>query len=265
MVPNIHYVVKGPAQKVGTPALLLIHPLGSSHVFWDECVDIWAKRFRTVAVDLRGAGASPIPNGNWKVEEHVRDLISVREVAALRDVIVIGCAIGSMVAVPYTMADSAVVRGLVLSNTTTELGEASRLRHESRLALVDQRGIGALLPQVVDLAFNGLPKDERYTKYIERFRHNNPQGYRSLALGMVGTDNKTLLKELDVPTLVTVGAHDTLLPPKMSLDVHALVRGSEFVVVERGAHFLPYQAPQEFSRLVEDFIDRSITKISSKH
>ena len=260
MAANIHYVTSGLAPAAGTPALLLIHPLGSSHVFWEECAAIWSKRFHVVAIDLRGAGASPVPDHNWKVEEHVRDIISVREDAGLRDVVVIGCAIGSMIAAPYAAADAAVVRGLVLSNTTMELGEASRARHDGRLALIREKGMAALLPTVIDMAFDGLPKDDRYARYVERFRHNNPQGYGALALGMVGTNNTEILKNLDVPTLVTVGAHDILLPPDMSHRVHALVKGSEFALVERGAHFLPYQAPKEFAALVDAFVARAVQK-----
>ncbi len=258
MAANLYYVTSGPAQTPGLPALLLIHPLGSSHVFWDECIAVWSKRFRCVAMDLRGAGQSPIPDRNWKVDEQVRDVLSVREDAGLRDVVVVGCAIGSMIAAPYAAADAAVVRGLVLSNTTTELGEASRARHEGRLAMVREKGMAALLPQVIDMAFDGLPKDERYTRYMERFRSNNPQGYGALALGMVGTNNTDILKKLDIPTLVTVGAHDILLPPDLSRSVHGLVKNSEFALVEPGAHFMPYQAPEQFAALVSDFIDRRV-------
>jgi 3-oxoadipate enol-lactonase len=253
MAANLHYVTSGPAN---APALLLIHPLGSSRVFWDECAAIWSKRFRVVAVDLRGAGASPIPDRPWQADEHVQDVISVREALGLRDVIVVGCAIGSMVAARYAAADASVVRGLVLSNTTTELGEASRQRHEGRLKLVAERGMEALLPAVIDMAFDGLPKDARYMRYMERFRQNNRQGYGSLALGMVGTNNTEILSKLNVPTLITVGAHDILLPPEMSRSVHALVKGSEFAVVEEGAHFMPYQAPEQFAALVSEFIER---------
>jgi 3-oxoadipate enol-lactonase len=253
MTASIHYIASGP---VDAPALLLIHPLGSSHVFWDECAAIWRERFRVVAIDLRGAGRSPIPDRPWKADEHVADVISVREALGLSDVIAVGCAVGSVVAARYAVVDSAVVRGLVLANTTPELGEASRQRHEGRLKLVAEKGIDALLPTVVDLAFNGLPKDERYARYIERFRTNSPQGYGSLALGMVGTNNVEVLKKIAIPTLVAVGSYDILLPPEMSRSVHALVKGSEFVVVDQAAHFLPYQAPREFSRVVEVFVAR---------
>jgi len=255
MAPDLHVVSRGPTSGL---TLLLIHPLGSSHVFWDECAAIWEKRHRVVAVDLRGAGRSPIPDRNWKVEEHVRDIVAVRAALGLERVVVVGCAIGSMVAVPYALADAAAVRGIVLSNTTTELGEASRQRHESRLALVREKGMEALLPGVIDLAFDGLPKDARYRRYLERFRDNDPQGYGALALGMVGTDNTERLGALTCPALVTVGAHDVLLPPPLSRSVHDLLRDSEFVTIDNAAHFAPYQAPEAFAGLVTDFIARRV-------
>lgn len=246
-------MTSGPANR---PPLLLLHPLGSSHEFWDECAAIWSRRFFVVAPDLRGAGRSPIPERPWKVEEHVRDLVALRKDLGLRDVVPVGCAIGSVIASAYAAADAVVVRALVLSNTTVRLGEESRQRHEARLKLVAENGIEALLPNVIDMAFDGLQKDERYWRYMERYRKNDPRGYSSLALGMVGTDNTTILKSLTVPALVTVGAHDILLPPPLSRALHEMLKGSEFVVMEKAAHFAPYQAPDAFSALVTDFLDR---------
>jgi pimeloyl-ACP methyl ester carboxylesterase len=238
---------------------MLLHPLGSSHIFWEDCIPEWTKRYRVVACDLRGAGRSPIPERPWKVNEHVRDLIGLREMLGLRDVIPVGCASGSVLATAYAAADKDVVRALVLSNTTNRLGEESRQRHESRLKLVAEKGFEALLPMVIDMAFDGLPKDERYWRYYERFRGNNPQGYGSLALGMIGTDNSAILPALACPTLVTVGAKDILLPPPLSRAVHEAIPRSEFATMENAAHFAPYQAPQDFARLVNDFLNRRLT------
>ena len=255
MTAKLHYATSGPAD---APALLLLHPLGSSHEFWDECAALWSRRFRVVACDLTGAGRSPIPNRPWKVGEHVNDLIALRQGLGLREVIPVGCAIGSVIAAAYAAADAGAVRALVLSNTTHCLGEESRQRHETRLKLVAEKGIEALLPTVIDMAFNGLPKDERYWRYMERFRKNDPRGYGALALGMVGTDNTKVLSELTCPALVAVGAHDILLPPPLSRGVHQMIRGSEFAVIENGSHFMPYQAPDAFATLVGDFLQRRL-------
>lgn len=253
MTSELHYVTSG---RPDAPALLLLHPLGSSHEFWDECAAIWSRRFFVVAPDLRGAGRSPIPDGPMKVDVHVRDLMALRQQLALRDVVPVGCAIGSVIATAYAAADAAAVRALVLANTTDHLGEDSRQRHESRLKLVAEKGIEALLPTVIDMAFDGLPKDERYRRYLERFRKNDPRGYGAIALGMVGTDNAPVLAALACPALVVAGAHDILLPPALGRRVHDMLKGSEFTEIAEAAHFAPYQAPEAFAAVVGDFLDR---------
>lgn len=93
------------------------------------------------------------------------------------------------------------------------------------------------MQRTIDMAFDRLPKDERYRGYMARFRENNPQGYGSLALGMVGTDNTKILSELTVPVLVTVGENDILLPSELSRKVHGLLRNSEFEMIPNAAAF----------------------------
>jgi len=253
MTTDLYYTTGGPAN---APALLLLHPLGSSHEFWEECTAIWSQRYFVVAPDLRGAGRSPIPDRPQKVDVHVRDLKTLREKLGLSAIIPVGCAIGSVIATAYAAEDASAVRALILSNTTDRLGEESRQRHESRLKLVAEKGMEALLPAVIDMAFEGLPKDERYWRYLDRFRKNDPRGYGALALGMVGTDNAKALSSLGCPTLVVAGAHDILLPPRLSRGVHGMLKDSEFVELADAAHFAPYQAPSEFAALVVDFLAR---------
>jgi len=255
MSAETFYTCSGPSD---APSLLLLHPMGARHEFWDECVGVWSKSFRVVACDLRGAGRSPIPHRPWRAEDHVADLMAIREHLKLRDVIPIGCAIGSIIAAAYAAADRSYVRALVLSNTAPRLGLESKQRTEGRVALVLERGIEALLPGVIDLAFKDQPQDERYRRYTQMFRLNDPRGYASLALGMIGTDVSAALSSLTCPSLVVAGAHDILLPPDLSRAVHELLPESEFVVVPSGAHFVPYQAPDVFAALVADFLARRL-------
>jgi pimeloyl-ACP methyl ester carboxylesterase len=64
------------------------------------------------------------------------------------------------------------------------------------------------------------------------------------------------------PGLVTVGAHDLLSPPPPSLSrgVHAMLKGSEFAVIEQGSHFAPYQAPDVLAARVGDFLNRRVNQ-----
>lgn len=240
-------------------ALLLVHAWGARLEFWDECAAAWEKQFRIVAVDLAGAGGSPVPEKPRTRDQHARDLIAVRERFGLDRVVPIGCAIGSLIAAGYAAMDAPNVAGLVLCDTAPGLGEASRERTLARVAAVRAGGMQAILPGAVDMAFEAQPRDARYRRYYEMFAANDPEGYSSIALGMMGTDNAARLAALKCPTLVAAGGHDVLLPPDLSRQVHALVLGSEFRLIEEAAHFPPFQTPEVFSQLVLDFLHRRVT------
>jgi pimeloyl-ACP methyl ester carboxylesterase len=238
--------------------LLLVHAWGARLEFWDECAAVWEKRFRVVAVDLAGAGGSPMPERPRTRDEDAADLMAVREKLGLARVVPIGCAMGSLMTAGYAAIDAGHVAGLVLCDTAPSLGEASRERTIARAAAVRAGGMQAILPAAVDVAFEAQPRDERYRRYYEMFAANDPEGYASIALGMMGTDNSALLAALTCPTLIVAGGHDLLLPPDLSRQVHALMPGSEFALIEQAAHFPPAQTPEVFSELVLEFVDRRV-------
>ena len=256
-MPGIHTVTIG---RSDGPTLLLVHPLGARREFWDACIALWSDNYRIVACDLRGAGRSPRADGVWRVDDHVRDLQAVREQVG-GPVIPIGCAIGSLITARYAATDRAHVLGLVLCDTTPGLDEISRKRTQARVDNVLQQGIGVLLPEVVDMAFEGQPRDERYQDYLRMFAANDPQGYAAIAVGMMGTDNRAALASLTCPALVLAGVHDRLLPPELSRAAHELIAGSEFGLIESAAHFPPYQNPAEFSARVTEFIERRVLPV----
>jgi pimeloyl-ACP methyl ester carboxylesterase len=238
--------------------LFLIHAIGGHSWMWEECTAIWSREFRVVACDLRGAGRTPAPERPWRPADHVCDLETLRSRLDLHHVVPIGCASGAFIAASYAAAYPAHVAALVLSDGTSRLGESSRERVERRLDLIRKGGMDAVLPEAIDLAFSGMPKDARYHRYTERFRQNDPHGYAMLALGMLGSELTPALLSIDVPSLVLVGRHDPIYPPEKATEIHKLIKGSEMQIIEDAAHFPPYQVPERFAEVVQDFLDRRL-------
>jgi 3-oxoadipate enol-lactonase len=249
----LHHVVVGDARDV---ALLLIHPLGGDLHFWDECVVLLSPRFACVACDLRSAGRSPRAAGPVSIEDHVRDLEALRRVLGLDAVVPVGCAIGAMTAAAYAVAHSDATRALVLTNPTARTTAQARMMLARRAELVRAGGMGAILPDAVDRAFLAQPRDARYRRYYDRFAAQDADAYALSVLGVLDADISAALPAIRCPTLVLAGAHDVLLLPETARAVHALIPGAEFAIDEDAAHFLPYQRPEGFARLVAGFLDR---------
>jgi 3-oxoadipate enol-lactonase len=236
------------------PALMLVHALGADRTMWDRCIDLWADSYRIVACDLRGAGQSPAPDRHWTPRDHAADLEEVRRELGLDAVVPIGCAIGAVIAAFYASYHPSHIRGLVLCEPTLQIGEASRARISERVELIRRDGMKALVPAAIDLAFADQPKDARYHEYTRRFLRNDPWGYETMAMGMVGADLTDALATMQVPGLVVVGRSDRLFPPEWALEVHQHFKDSRFAVLEDAAHFPPYQTPTAFVEVVGDFL-----------
>ena len=237
------------------PVLLLIHPLGAAHGFWDACLPGWVPHLAYLAVDLRSAGRSPGDGTPPGLDRHVADLEALRAALGIERLIPIGCAVGSMVAAAYAARHAGRVAGLVLSNPTPRTAEAAQAMLLARAAAVRAGGMAAILPGAVERPFEAQPRDARYAQYLAAFATQDAAAYADAVAGYANADASADLPRVRCPVLLLAGRHDLLLPPALAEAVRDLLPpGAVLEVDEAGAHFLPYQRPEAFARRVMAFL-----------
>jgi pimeloyl-ACP methyl ester carboxylesterase len=64
------------------------------------------------------------------------------------------------------------------------------------------------------------------------------------------------LPEIDCPALTIVGAEDHGTPPEMARQIHASLRGSERVVIERAGHLSNIEQPAAFNDTLLGLLER---------
>jgi 3-oxoadipate enol-lactonase len=236
------------------PTLLLVHPLGGDLQFWEPLLTLLSGKIACLRCDLRSAGQSQRFGGPVTIEDHARDLECLRTHLGLDQVIPVGCAIGAMTAAAYAARQPGHCPALILSNPTHKTQPSARQMLSQRAQLVIEKGMQAILPDAIDKAFYGQPRDSRYAQYFDRFAGQDPVGYAQSILGVLDADVTAHLQSLTCPTLVVCAALDLLLPPEHAQAVHALVPGAQWARIEQAAHFAPLQQPEEFAQLVLDFL-----------
>lgn len=65
---------------------------------------------------------------------------------------------------------------------------------------------------------------------------------------------KDVLPTIEAPTLIVAGARDNMTPLTLSEEMHALVRGSQLLVVEGGSHTAPIERPHFVNEAVARFL-----------
>ncbi|MBM2614836.1 alpha/beta hydrolase [Actinoplanes sp. LDG1-06] len=109
----------------GTPAVLL-HGSGSSSTTWDR----FAPRLtghRTIAVDLRGHGASGRP-GDYSLAGLRDDLLGLLQALDLRDALVVGHSVGAYIALAAAAEVPERIARLVLEDLAAPPRRAERVR-----------------------------------------------------------------------------------------------------------------------------------------
>jgi pimeloyl-ACP methyl ester carboxylesterase len=161
-----------------------------------------------------------------------------------------------MVAAAYAARHPERVSALVLSNPAPRTSEQAAAMLRQRAERVRRGGMSAIVPGAVDRAFVEQPRDERFQRYLARFAAQDAEAYALSILGLLEADVTADLQAIRCPTLVVAGGNDVLLPPEQAQEVNAVLAHAELVLLEDAAHFAPYQTPEQFARLVLDFVSR---------
>jgi pimeloyl-ACP methyl ester carboxylesterase len=106
----IHHVVTGQ----GRPPIVFVHGFGCAHADWDAQVACLSGRYQTVAVDLRGHGASPGEAADCSIERYGADVAEVMRALDLPPAVVVGHSMGCRVAVEAALQAPRWTAGLIL-------------------------------------------------------------------------------------------------------------------------------------------------------
>jgi pimeloyl-ACP methyl ester carboxylesterase len=106
----IHYVLIG----TDRPAVVFVHGFGCAHSDWTAQVTHLSPRHQTVAVDLRGHGASPGTVAECSIERYGADVAEVMQALALPPAVLVGHSMGCRVVVEAALQAPAHVAGIVL-------------------------------------------------------------------------------------------------------------------------------------------------------
>jgi len=234
--------------------LLFIHPLGADQTFWDACRERFGAGIRTVSCDLRGSGASPHLTEPLSTDRAVDDIEDLRRHLGLERIVLVGCAVGAMAGAAYTARHADRVAALVMANPGFRITPEGAANLRERADLVRRHGMQALLPGAIDNAFIGYTDTARRDQYEQRFSAQSPRNYAFAALGAAEADLTDASAAIACPVLLVPGGSDRLFGMAHADELASRIKQVRVVLFEDGAHFIPYQQPERFAAVVEEFL-----------
>lgn len=268
-----------------TKHVVFIMGLNNSCFGWHNQIQDFGRKpgYLSLVMDNRGVGNSSTPWGLYSTSEMAKDLIDLLEFVGWypsQRLHVVGVSMGGMIAQELATMIPERIQSLVLTSTTagnsSEIAPISALKMFAKLFFV--RDPQEMVRLVVDNLYpekyleepdekgdNATNRDRIVKEFLYRYdlTRRQPTMGRILqsaaAIGHKVSAERLKLVANNIPNIVVVtGDADTIVNPDRSKDLHAMLPGSEYIVISGGGHALPSQCTEEYNSLLQRTFEKGI-------
>jgi pimeloyl-ACP methyl ester carboxylesterase len=245
---------------VGEP-VLLINGLGADHNAWALQTEFLSRHFKVVVFDNPGCGLTTGPPGAYTTELFGDVAAGLVRSLGIDRVHVVGASMGGLIAQQFAVRNPTLLRSLVLhcswwrADAYTQClirSWQSFARATGMLELSRQIWLWVFTPEFFEMRrpfFADLERGVRETPA------QTPEAFCDQAEACVAHEALEGIREIDVPTLLTVGDHDILTPPEHSAAIHERIEGSVLHIWPGMGHAPFWEIPDEFNELNRDFLE----------
>lgn len=233
---SMHYAVFGP--EGGIPILLIHGGLAHGDVWAAQVAGLMANH-RVIVADTRGHGRSTNDGSAYAYDLLAADYLALLDHLGIDRVHLVGWSDGANI-------------GYAISTTAPER-LASHFAHAGNVTLdgidpsVETNEVfGAYVAMMAEDYAAMSPTPDGFEAFLggisAMWATEKPGGIGSLAA-------------VSVPTLVVQSAHDEAIRAEHAEAIAATIPGAELLVLEDVSHFALFQAPDEYTAAIRDFVD----------
>ncbi|MFF0814441.1 3-oxoadipate enol-lactonase [Rhodococcus sp. NPDC003318] len=235
----------------GAPTVVLLGSLGSDRSMWDPQVRSLSDQFNVLAVDLRGHGESPVPDGPYTVADLGGDVLALLDTLALPAVHLVGLSLGGAVSQWIAVHAPSRVHTLTLLCTSAKFGEPQGWL--DRAAAVRAEGTGSIADVVVGRWYTSelAARDPELVARSRAMVDATPdEGYAACCEALAGWDSRADLARIAAPTLVIAGRQDPATTPDDLKLIADGVANSTLHVLDPGAHLASVEQAGRVTALI---------------
>jgi len=256
----IHHIVAGE----GTPPIVFVHGFACSHADWASQMAALSARHRTVAVDLRGHGASPGVAAECSIERYGADVAEIMRSLDLSPSVLIGHSMGCRVVTEAALQAPERTAGVILldgSQFAPEMEAALR----TRFAIPG--GYEAMVREWFEGMFTAKSDPSQAASVVARAALLPRAIGETILLDLQRYDVVTFteaLARLRVPVMAVQATYSNARRERQSLAagqttpfldmLHGYVASLRVAVIEETGHFPQLDEPARTNALIEGFV-----------
>ncbi len=248
--------------------ILFLHGMPTSCHLWSRIIEKMSGQFTCIAVDLPGLGRTPrLPGGFRELDALAASIEVLRIERGIEKWHVVGHDAGCAIGVAYAHRYPQRVGRLALLTPSI----FPDLKPFYLFEILRKPLVGELLAPAINVLFwklvirlaleddanDNLDREDIVHGFHAPFRGIGG-AWRLMSLLRWGNPGEVLasmpgqLTELQIPTLIFHGEHDTAVPQSFAIRAAGLIPESEVILLDAG-HFLPMSRPARIARELQRF------------
>lgn len=254
---RIHVSTSGSAN--GTP-VVLVHGFGGSGRDWEMVIPVLeAAGLRTIAMDLRGHGASIAGDRGYSHDALIDDLDVV--IANLdAPPIVVGHSMGSAVVLGLLARQPHVAAALLTAAVAAAPTTAAQRAASSLLV----SPLGSLIlhtPPLGRAVLGGMLHKPAPPGLAERLRRNflAVTDRKAIDAGFQGMDHRPSLGSVALTVRVLAGVADRATSPGSQEEIAKSIPHARFELLQNAGHFTPLECPVELAQAIVELASETRT------
>ncbi len=237
---------------------------------WNYQIDYFKEKMRVIAYDIRGTGKSSRPDYPYSMEMMIEDLKNLLNHLGINEgVHLCGSSMGAMISEKFVLNYPQLIKTLVLcapsAYYTPKTYEQNLIlfktlrdlelkeRVEFFLPIMYSRGFKKRLEEDKEL-YNLISNDMNFCAQII-----DPPEYKDYINqneALKDFDIQDLLRDIDQPTLILLGARDKMAIPGEVDTIHEQIPNSILETIPKTSHAFNIEAPEETNKVIWNFLQR---------
>lgn len=238
----------------GRPVVFLGIGSGMDHRLWDDQFALFARDFRAVRFDVRGVGKSAWPTESFSPLD---DLAALLDFLKIDKACLVGLSLGGQLATDFTLAHPDRVACLVLvapGLSGYQFSDEFQKRIAPFIAALQAGETERLVQMMLDDPY--LLPAVNNPAARERAKEIWAENSRLPNVAPIGLDPpaRNRLGEIHVPTLLVIGDRDWADLYKIADLLEGGIAGARRVTIPGSGHTVNMEMPEEFNRVVLEFL-----------
>ena len=231
--------------------IVFLHGVGSDKSVWSPQLEHFGATRRAVAFDYPGYGESDPPPAATTRDDFAAAILAAMDALDIDRAHICGLSLGGVIAIAMHHAAPERCASLILADTFAAHPDGPAI-HDRSVAASEQMSELAAARTPVLLAPGA--SEELHAQVRETMARIDPAAFRIGAEAVWLADQRDRAAAIEVPTLVLVGAEDTVTPPELSQQLADLIPGAALQMLAGAGHLSNIERPADFNRLVEEFL-----------